>query len=117
MNKVTLVGRLARDPELRSTNSGTSVCSFSVAVDRRYKRDGQPGADFFNCTAWGKTGKIINQYLKKGRQIALEGRLENHSYEKDGHKLTATNVIVESFDFIGKKDDDTGVSIDGDLPF
>ena len=116
MNKVVMVGRLAQDPKLFSTTNGNSVCSFSIAVDRRRKAEGQPTADFFNCTAWGKIGENINQYLKKGRQIALEGRLENHSYEKDGHKITATDVIVESFDFIGKKDD-TGVNIDGDLPF
>lgn len=107
MNKVTLVGRLAKDPELRTTNTGKSVCSFSVAVDRRFKQEGQPTADFFTVTAWGKQGEVINQYMAKGRQIALSGRLQNRTYEdKEGIKRNVVDVILEEFDFIGSKSDD-----------
>ena len=106
MNKVILVGRLAKDPELRTTTNGTSVCSFPIAVDRRFKRDGQPTADFFNITAWGKQGEVISQYLSKGRQIALSGRIQNRSYTaKDGTKRYVTDIILEEFDFIGSRND------------
>ena len=106
MNKVTLVGRLAKDPELRTTNTGKSVCSFTIAVNRRFQQEGQPSADFFNVTAWGKQGETINQYMAKGRQIALSGRLQNRTYEdKDGIKRYVTDVVLEEFDFIGSKGD------------
>lgn len=106
MNKVILVGRLARDPELRTTGSGKSVATFSLAVDRRYKAEGQPTADFFNIVAWGKQAETICQYLGKGRQIALTGRLQSRSYDaQDGTKKYVTEVILEEFDFIGSKND------------
>lgn len=102
MNKVVLVGRLARDPELRTTTTGKSVSSFSIAVDRRYKQEGQPTADFFNVVAWGRQAEIINQYLGKGREIAINGRLQSRSYvAKDGTKRYVTEVVLEEFDFIG----------------
>lgn len=123
MNKVTLVGRLAKDPELRTTNTGKSVCSFTVAVNRRFQREGQPSADFFQVTAWGKQGEVINQYMAKGRQIALSGRLQNRTYEdKDGIKRYVTDVILEEFDFIGSKNDagsnrdDSGGMVNGQAP-
>ncbi|WP_392888770.1 single-stranded DNA-binding protein [Eubacterium limosum] len=106
MNKVILVGRLTRDPELRTTGSGKSVATFSLAVDRRYKAEGQPTADFFNIVAWGKQAETICQYLDKGRQIALTGRLQSRSYDaQDGTKKYVTEVILEEFDFIGSKND------------
>ncbi|MGN0194124.1 MAG: single-stranded DNA-binding protein [Pseudoramibacter sp.] len=106
MNKVILVGRLARDPELRTTTTGKSVCSFAIAVDRRFKRDGQPSADFFNVTAWGKQGEVISQYLRKGRQIAISGRLQTRSYTaNDGSKRYVTDIVLEEFDFIGSRSD------------
>ncbi|MCH4071932.1 single-stranded DNA-binding protein [Pseudoramibacter sp.] len=106
MNKVILVGRLARDPELRTTTTGKSVCSFAIAVDRRFKRDGQPTADFFNVTAWGKQGEVISQYLRKGRQIAISGRLQTRNYvAKDGSKRYTTDIVLEEFDFIGSRND------------
>ena len=106
MNKVILVGRLARDPELRTTTNGTSVCSFAIAVDRRLKRDGQPKADFFNVTAWGKQGEVISQYLRKGRQIAITGRLQTRNYTaNDGTKRYVTDIVLEEFDFIGSRSD------------
>ena len=106
MNKVILVGRFARDPELRTTGSGKSVATFSLAVDRRYKQEGQPEADFFNIVAWGKQAETICQYLGKGRQIALTGRLQSRSYDaQDGTKRYVTEVVLEEFDFIGSKND------------
>ena len=106
MNKVILVGRLARDPELRTTANGKSVATFSLAVDRRYKAEGQPTADFFNIVAWGKQAETICQYLGKGRQIALTGRLQYRSYDaQDGTIKYVTEVILEEFDFIGSKND------------
>ena len=106
MNRVILVGRFARDPELRSTNTGKSVATFSLAVDRRYKQEGQPEADFFNIVAWGRQAEVICQYLGKGRQIALTGRLQSRSYEaQDGTKRYVTEVVMEEFDFIGNKSD------------
>jgi single-strand DNA-binding protein len=109
MNKVMLVGRLARDPELRSTASGTSMATFAVAVDRRFQRDGQPTADFFNVVAWGKQAEVISQYLSKGRQIALNGRLQTRNYQaQDGSKRYVTEVVLEEFDFIGSRSDASG---------
>ena len=106
MNKVILVGRIVRDPELRSTNTGKSVATFSLAVDRRFKQEGQPEADFFNIVAWGRQAEVICQYLGKGRQIALTGRLQSRSYDaQDGSKRYVTEVVLEEFDFIGSKSD------------
>ena len=109
MNNVILVGRLARDPELRTTNTGKSVATFSLAVDRRFKQEGQPTADFFNIVAWGRQAEVICQYLGKGRQIALTGRLQSRSYDaQDGSKRYVTEVVLEEFDFIGSKNDGGG---------
>lgn len=106
MNRVILVGRFARDPELRTTNTGKSVATFPLAVDRRFKQEGQPTTDFFNIVAWGKQAETICQYLGKGRQIALTGRLQSRSYDaQDGTKKYVTEVILEEFDFIGSKND------------
>ncbi|MEG1185892.1 MAG: single-stranded DNA-binding protein [Eubacterium sp.] len=106
MNKVILVGRISKDPELKTTNTGKSVATFSIAVDRRFKQEGQPTADFFNVVAWGKPGEIICQYLGKGRQIAINGRLQTRSYDaQDGSKRYVTEIILEEFDFIGSKND------------
>lgn len=102
MNKVILVGRLTKDPELKTTTNGKSVATFSVAVDRRFKQDDQPTADFFNIVSWGRQAEVITQYLGKGRQIALSGRLQSRSYTaQDGSKRYVTEVVLEEFDFIG----------------
>ena len=81
INRVVLVGRLTRDPELRKTQSGTSVCSFTMAVGRRVSTQGQPDADFINCVAWNKTADLMTQYLHKGSLIGLEGRIQTRSYD------------------------------------
>ena len=103
MNKVILIGRLTKDPDLRfAAGSGTAVTRFSLAVNRQFKREGQPEADFINCIAFGKTGEMIAQYLTKGRQLAVTGSIQTGSYEaKDGTKKYTTDILVDSFEFIG----------------
>lgn len=104
MNVVVLVGRLTQDPELRSTQSGRNVCSFNIAVDRRFKSPGQPDADFFRVVAWQRQAELICQYLSKGSQIAIQGHLQSSSYQ-DKNNVThyVTDVILENFDFIGSR--------------
>lgn len=103
MNKVILIGRLTKDPDLRfAAGSGTAVTRFSLAVNRQFKREGQPEADFINCIAFGKTGEMIAQYLTKGRQLAVTGSIQTGSYDaKDGTKKYTTDILVDSFEFIG----------------
>ena len=105
MNKVILVGRLARDPELRTTGGGQSVCRFSVAVDRRFKRDNsQQTADFISCVAFGKTAEFFEKYMKQGTKVCLEGRIQTNSYTKqDGSKAYSTDVVVENVEFAESK--------------
>lgn len=100
MNKVILIGRLTKDPELNfAAGSGTAVTRFSLAVTRPFKKD---ETDFINCIAFGKTGETIAQYLTKGRQLAVTGSIRTGSYDaKDGTKRYTTDVVVDSFEFIG----------------
>lgn len=104
MNKVVLMGRLTRDTELKQTQNGTAVCSFSIAVNRRFAKEGQQNVDFINCTAWQKTAEFIAKYFDKGDMIAIVGRLETRSYEKDGKKNFVTDIVVEEADFCERKD-------------
>ncbi len=107
MNKVVLVGRLARDPELRTTQSGTNVVSFTVACDRRFVRQGEERqADFINCVAWNKTAEFISRYFTKGMRIALDGRISTRSYDdKDGNKRYITEVVAEDVEFAQSKNE------------
>lgn len=102
MNKLILIGRLTKDPEIRVSGSVT-IAKFSLAVDRRFKRDGEPEADFFNCTAFNKTAEFIEKYCSKGMKMALEGRIQNDNYEKDGVKHYGVVVIVENIEFAESK--------------
>ena len=105
MNKIIICGRLTADPELRTTNTGTEVCSFTVAVDRRFKgQNGEKQADFFNCTAWQKSGVFVNTYFHRGDGITIEGRMESRKYEdKQGNKRTAWDVVCDNVEFpLGK---------------
>lgn len=86
MNKVILIGRLVADPELRHTQSGTAVCRYRLAVDRPVKKEGQQNVDFLNCLAWNKNAEFASRYLRKGTKIAVEGRIQTGSFEKDGAK-------------------------------
>ena len=106
MNKVILMGRLTRDPEVRYSQgaSQTSVARFSVAVDRRFKREGEPDADFFNCTAFGKTAEFVERYLHKGTKIVLSGRIQNDNYtNKDGQMVYSVRIIVDDVEFAESK--------------
>lgn len=130
MNKVILQGRLTKDVELKYTQSSnsTAYAKFSIAVQRRIKREGEPDADFFNCVAFGKTGEKINEHFHKGRLILLEGHIQCGSYtNKDGNKVYTTDIVVENFDFTGEKKQEQGGAsssdfvsdeeVDEDLPF
>lgn len=105
MNEVILSGRLAKDPEIRYTKDGTAAGNFTLAVDRRFKREGSPEADFPRCTVWGRTAELAEKYLKKGTKIMITGRIQTGSYEKDGRKIYTTDVIIDNFEFCEKKAD------------
>lgn len=104
MNKVILIGRFTRDPEIKYTDGGTSIARFSLAVDRKYKQEGGPDADFPNCVAFGKTAEFIEKYFHKGMKIGVTGRIQTGSYtNNDGHKVYTTDVVVEECEFVESK--------------
>lgn len=104
MNKVILMGRLTKDPDVRFTQAGKQVTTFTLAVNR-YGKDS--GADLFNVVAWEKLAEVIGNNLYKGRQCLIEGRLQNRSYEKEGQKRYITEVIAQNMEFVGSKKDDS----------
>ena len=103
MNKVILIGRLVADPELRYTPSGAAVCNFRIAVDRPFNsQSGEREADFIDIVVWNKSAENVAKYMSKGRQIAVEGRLQIRSYDgKDGQRRWVTEVIANNVEFIG----------------
>ena len=106
MNKVILMGRLTRDPEIRYSQGerATAVARYSLAVDRRFKREGEPDADFLNCVAFGRQAEFAEKYLKKGTKIALTGRIQTGSYtNRDGVKVYTTDIVVEEQEFAESK--------------
>ena len=105
MNKAILVGRLTKDPELRSTASGIPVCSFTMACDRRFVKQGEERkADFINCIAWQKSAESIAQYFKKGHRIALEGSIQTRSWtDNEGKTRYSTEVVVDQWEFAQSK--------------
>jgi single-strand DNA-binding protein len=107
MNKVLLIGRLTKDPELRYTQSGTAVASFTLAVNRRFSnQSGEREADFINCAAWQKSAEFVANYFRKGQQMALEGRLQVRSYDgNDGQRRWVTEVVAEQIEFVGSKNE------------
>lgn len=108
MNKIILMGRLTKKPELKTTNSNKSVCNFSVAVNRKANNK---ETDFFNCQAWEKTGEFVEKYFDKGSMISIVGRVQNRSWEdKDGKKNYITEIIVEEVYFCGSKKDSNNSS-------
>ena len=110
MNKVMLIGNLTKDPELTTTNSGVSVCRFSLAVQRRFSNsENGPQADFFNIVVWRGLGENCHKFLKKGSKCCVMGRLQNSSYEaSDGSKRYATDIIADDVEFLGTKPADAG---------
>lgn len=106
MNKCILIGRLTRDPEVRYSQgeNASAVARFSLAVDRKFKKDGEQTADFINCVAFGKTGEFIEKYGRKGTKFVVEGRIQTGSYtNKDGQKVYTTDVVVEQVEFAESK--------------
>lgn len=103
MNMVVLMGRLTRDPEVRASQSGLTIASYTLAVDRRFKRDGEPSADFIRCKAFGKTAEFAEKYFRKGVKIAVSGRIETGSYEGKSGKVYTTDIIVDSQEFCESK--------------
>ena len=104
MNKVILIGRFTRDPEIRYTQSGACSATFSIAVDRKYKQEGQPDADFPKVVAWGKTAEFIEKYFRQGMKIVIEGRIQTGKYtSKEGQTVYTTDVVAESVEFAESK--------------
>ena len=105
INRVVLVGRLTRDPELRKTPSGASVCSYTLAVSRnRSAQPGQPDADFINCVTWNRQAETMAQYLDKGSLVGIEGRIQTRNYDnQNGQKVYVTEIITDSVQFLESK--------------
>ena len=110
INNCVLIGRLTKDPELRHLQNGTGVANFTLAIDRGISKDkkmemeqkGQPTAEFINITSWGKTAELVVNYLSKGRQVAIQGRIQTSSYEgQDGKRVYRTDVVADRVEFIG----------------
>ena len=125
MNNIILIGRLTKDPDLRYTQAGKAVCSFTLAVDRPYSGD-KKETDFINIVVWNKVGENCAQYLSKGRKVAVQGRLQIRNYEDDkGQRRYITEVVANSVEFLefGDKkgsNDDFGIDVDfdeSDVPF
>lgn len=119
MNKVILMGRLTRDPEIRVTQSGMAVARMTIAVNRRTGKDKEQTADFISLIAWDKVAEIAEKYLAKGRQILVEGRIQTGSYEKGGQKHYTTNVVCERIEFADSRQQNTGAGTTpqtGDAP-
>ena len=106
MNKVFLIGRLSRDPELRHTSSGMAVCQINVAIGRRTGAGKEPETDFINVVVWDKQAENVSKYLAKGRQVAVEGRIQTRSYDNnEGKKTYVTEVVANNVEFLGSMSD------------
>lgn len=118
MNSVVLLGRLTKDPELRYTSgTGNAMCRFTLAVDRGLSKDkkaemeqkGQPTADFIGIVAWGKTAELIANYVQKGQQLAVQGRIQTSSFEgQDGSRVYRTDIVADRIEFVGSKTTNSG---------
>lgn len=127
MNKVILMGRLTRDVEIRNAESDNAVARFSLAVDRRFKKEGEgQNTDFINCVAFGKLAKFLEKYGSRGTKFIVTGRIQTGSYEKDGAKVYTTDVVIDEIEFCeSKRSDDVSSreftnipnGIDGEVPF
>ena len=108
MNKVFLIGRLSRDPELRHTTSGMPVCQINVAISRPVGQGKEPETDFINVVVWNKQAENVSKYLAKGRQIAIEGRIQTRNYDNnEGKRVYVTEVIASNVEFLGSANDQT----------
>ena len=106
MNKVFLIGRLSRDPELRHTTSGTAVCQINVAISRPVSQGSEPQTDFINVVVWNRQAENVARYLSKGRQVAIEGRIQTRNYDNaEGKRVYVTEVIASNVEFLGSAND------------
>lgn len=117
-SKAIIAGNVTRDPEMRTTPSGSQVCSFAIAVNRSYKDSSgaqQDQVSYLDCVAWGKSAEIISQYIKKGSQLLVSGRLEQRSWEdkNSGQRRSRTEIVVEDFSFIGGNNGGNGGGYSG----
>ena len=126
MNRVEFIGNLSKAPDVKQTTSGKTVCSLTIAVNRRYKgADGKTTADFFSVQAWEKLAELCARYLDKGSKVFVSGELRNRSYEaKDGSKRTVTEIIANEVEFLSPKSESATPPVeeweqveDSDLPF
>ena len=120
MNKVFLIGRLSRDPELRHTTSGMAVCQINVAISRRTAQGRDPETDFINVVVWDKQAENVSRYLSKGRQVAVEGRIQTRSYDNnEGKRTYVTEVVATNVEFLGSAGDNSGnrTSVSNENPF
>lgn len=103
INRIVLVGRMVKDPELKFGQSGTGICNFTLAVDRAFKKDGQPDADFPRVIQFGKGGEATANFMSKGSLVAVDGRLQTRTWESDNGRQYATEVIADSVKFLDSK--------------
>lgn len=116
-NKVILIGNMAQDPELKSTTNGTTTCSFSIAVNRRFAKEGEQSCDFINVVTWKTTAEFVAKHFTKGKQILVFGRLQTRSWkDKDGNNRYATEVVAEEVSFVGSKETATEAKNDRYTP-
>lgn len=109
MNKVFLIGNLTKDPELTTTTSGISVCRFSIAINRRFKNaNGEQEVDYLNIVAWRALADLCGQYLSKGKKVGITGQIQTRSYEQDGVRKYATDIIADDVEFLTPKGEATG---------
>ena len=117
MNKVTLIGNLTRDPEISTTPNGNTVCKFGLAVNRRYvNQAGERDVDFFNVSVWNKLGETCHRFLRKGRKAAVNGRIETRTYEQDGVKKFAIDIIADDVEFLSPADGSGGGEFNESAP-
>lgn len=115
MNLVVLIGNLVRDPEVRYSQNQMAVAKFTLAINR-YTKDGSDQADFIRVTAFGKQGELVETYLRKGNKVAVEGRIQTGSYEKDGRTVYTTDVIANRIEFVEKRGQSSGQSFNDSEP-
>ena len=116
MNKVIMTVTLGADPKISKISEDKSVVNFSGAVNKRYVKEGEPSADWFNFTAFGKTADFIGKYFKKGSQMLVTGEVVNNNYEKNGEKVYGTKIIIDTVEFFGKKAEGQTAETDAPAP-
>jgi len=116
MNKVILIGRLVKDPEVKTTQSQIAFCGFTIAVDRKTKKDAEKQADFISCVAWRQQAEFLGKYFQKGSRVAVVGNLQSRTYDDaNGKKIYVTEVVVDEIEFVDSKRE-TGSAPQGNPP-